>query len=277
VTDEPGAPYSPEAYYDEYPRIEEALQAALSISLSPRGPDVAYDVVDGLGLTAGSTAVDLGCGEGGHALELARRFGFSVHGVDPLGRHIELAKEALAAADERVRGRVRFHVGSAEAIPLHDGSADLVWCREVLYHLADLGDVFAECRRVLRQGGRVVIYQLFATDRLEPGEAEWFWRTGGALPRNADRGHVEASIVAAGFRIEQDIELGSETGEWAEERHGTASRELLAAARLLRDPQRYVQQFGQAAYDIKLGDAFWHVYRMIGKLSNRIYVLGLPD
>jgi hypothetical protein len=97
------------------------------------------------------------------------------------------------------------------------------------------------------------------------------------FPRNADRAHLEASIAAGGLRIEQNIELGSETGEWAEERHGKASRELLAAARLLRDPQRYIAQFGQAAYDIKLGDAFWHVYRMIGKLSNRVYVLGMPS
>jgi hypothetical protein len=128
------------------------------------------------------------------------------------------------------------------------------------------------------RAGRVVIYQVFATDRLEPREAEWFWSTsGGVFPRNADRAHVEASIAAAGFRIEENIELGSETGEWAEEQHGKASRELLAASRLLRDPQRYIAQFGQAAYDIKLGDAFWHVYRMIGKLSNRVYVLAVPN
>jgi hypothetical protein len=61
--------------------------------------------------------------------------------------------------------------------------------------------------------------------------------------------------------------------EWAEERDGKAGRELLAAARLLRDPARYIERFGQAAYDIKLNDAFWFIYRMIGKLTQRIYVL----
>jgi hypothetical protein len=48
---------------------------------------------------------------------------------------------------------------------------------------------------------------------------------------------------------------------------------LLHAARLLRAPERYIAQFGQVAYDIKLGDCLWHIYRMIGKLSPRIYLL----
>jgi hypothetical protein len=44
----------------------------------------------------------------------------------------------------------------------------------------------------------------------------------------------------------------------------------------LRAPERYVGQFGQAAYDIMLGDCLWHVYAMIGKLSRRVYLLSRP-
>ncbi len=44
-------------------------------------------------------------------------------------------------------------------------------------------------------------------------------------------------------------------------------------ARLLRAPDRFIERFGQAAYDIMLADCLWHVYRMIGKLSGRVYVL----
>jgi hypothetical protein len=29
-------------------------------------------------------------------------------------------------------------------------------------------------------------------------------------------------------------------------------------------------------YDIKLADCLWHVYRMIGKLSSRVYLLSAP-
>lgn len=245
--------------------------------MSPRSPDLLYDLIAELGFEAGATVIDLGCGEGGIALELARRFAFAVHGVDPIPRHLELANQALSSADDQVRDRVRLHNGSAEGIPLDDQSVALILCREMLYHVPRLTEAFTECRRVLKLRGRVVIYQLFATDGLEPAEADWLWATSGVIPRNADRSYMEASIAAAGLSIEQQIETGSETMEWAEETRGRASQELLAAARLQRDPNRYIDQFGQAAYDIKLADSLWQIYRLIGKLSQWIYVLGRPD
>jgi hypothetical protein len=48
---------------------------------------------------------------------------------------------------------------------------------------------------------------------------------------------------------------------------------LLWAARLRRDPERYIAQFGRANYEVMLGDCLWHVYAMIGKISRRAYVL----
>jgi len=66
--------------------------------------------------------------------------------------------------------------------------------------------------------------------------------------------------------------LGTEWGEYAEEHYGPAplpAARRPAAAR----PGRYIEQFGAANYDIALGDCRWHIYRMIGKLSGRIYLL----
>jgi hypothetical protein len=62
----------------------------------------------------------------------------------------------------------------------------------------------------------------------------------------------------------------------AEEHSGKVGRKLLHAARLLRDPERYRAQFGEAAYEIMLGDCLWHVYAMLGKLERRVYVLTRP-
>ena len=87
---------------------------------------------------------------------------------------------------------------------------------------------------------------------------------------------VESASVAAGFEIQHRIELGSEFGEYGEESNGGPARRLIHAARLMRDRERYIAKFGQRNYDIMLGDSFWHVYRMIGKLSSRIYLLSSP-
>ncbi len=271
-----GAPDLPwlEQSYDAFPRIEEEFQAVLDSSLHPRGPDLLYDLVAALDLSAGAAAVDVGCGEGAHTLQLAERFGFTVTGVDPVARHLELANEQLtsvAARAPEIGSRVRFVPGAAEALPIADGSADLIWCRDVLVHVADLPRTYVEFCRILRDGGHVLVYQMFAGDRLEPREADSFWKTMGVVPTSADPANTGAAIAAAGLRIADRIEL--DWGEWAEERTGKSSRKLLHAARLLRDPQRYVVQFGQSAYDIMLGDCLWHVYGMIGKLDRRVYLL----
>lgn len=126
--------FSLERAYDDYPRIEEGFQATLDMSLNPRGPEMLYDIVRNLRLPPGAIAVDVGCGEGKQALQLAERFGFAVSGFDPVRRHIELANEARMSAIDRypeVTGLVRFELGTAEALPVDDASVDLVWCRDV--------------------------------------------------------------------------------------------------------------------------------------------------
>ena len=262
-----------EQSYDAFPRIEEVFHTELDKSLHPRGPHVLYDLVGNLELASGSIAVDVGCGEGAHAIELATRFGFDVTGIDPVPRHIELAHGALAALPPGVRGRVRFQLGAAEALPLADRTVELVWCRDVLVHVAELSTAYSEFARVLQPGGRVVVYQMFGADRLQPCEAEWLWKTMGVVPGSADTERTELAISAAGLRVDERLDLGTEWGEWAEEQSGKAGRRLLYAARLLRDPQRYISQFGKSAYEIMLGDCLWHVYGMIGKLDRRVYVL----
>ena len=98
-----------------------------------------------------------------------------------------------------------------------------------------------------------------------------------ALDESLNPRGPEEAFTAAGLEAAESIELGSEVGERIEEDTREASRRLIHAARLRRDPERYIAQFGQKAYDIMLSDCLWHVYRMIGKLSGRVYLLKAPD
>ena len=266
-------PWSLEQAYDAYPRIEEEFSAVLDQSLEPRGPGLLYDLVARLGLGAGAVALDVGCGEGRQALALYQRFGFRVTGIDPVPRHIEVARAAVGPD-----GPV-FEIGTAEDIPAGPGTADLVWCRDVLVHVRDLPHAYAEFRRVLRPGGHVLVYQMFGSELLEPREAAWLWATMGVVPESADPARTEAAIAAAGLRIGERLLIGSEWSEWVEERHHSASRKLLHASRLQRDRASYLERYGQAAYDMMLGDCLWHVYAMIGKLERRVYLLSFdgPD
>ena len=249
--------------YDEYPRIEEEFQAYLDASLDPRGPESLFDVVAGLGVPAGGVALDVGCGEGDEAIELARRFRLAVHGVDPVARNIELA--TMAAEAEGLTASLHFNVGTAEDLPVPDGSVDLVWCKEVMVFL-DLDGAFAELARVLRRGGSGLAYQVITGPRMTDEEARRFWTgdLGYGDARSVRPADVEAAIAGAGLELVERVDFTSEWGEAAQERSGAGGRRLLHAARLLREPQRYIDRFGEANYRIRLNDCLWHVYRMIG-------------
>lgn len=265
-----------EFFYDAYPRLEERFAARLDESLAPRAPSVLLQVVRELGLQPDSLVVDMGCGEGVHAFRLATHFGARVLGIDPVQRHLDLAREARRDQPPEVSGRVSFERGSATSVPLRDGSADLVWCRDVLVHVPDVAAAHAELARVLRPGGFVVAYQMVATPLLAGDEADWLFDVMGVVPASADPRVLDDAIAASGLDVVDTIDLASEWGEWSEEESGRASRALLHLARLLRDPDRYRDEFGDAAYDVMLGDCRWHVYRMAGKLAGRIDVLHKP-
>jgi SAM-dependent methyltransferase len=257
--------------HDAYDLVEEQFNRVLDESLHPVGPDVLYEYVADMGLPGGAVALDVGCGEGEHAVELSRRFGLRVTGIDPVARHVEAARALIRPGDG-----VTFEVGAAESLPAPARSVDLIWCRDVLCLSGDLARAYGEFRRVLRPGGRALVYQMFATSRMEPAEAAFLLPVMGCDPAAMSPGYTEAAISGAGLRIDQRTVLGTEWGEYASERAPNPGRHLLHAARLVRDPDRYIARFGKENYDIKLGDCLWHIYRMIGKLSSRIYVLSAP-
>ena len=98
--------------------------------------------------------LDLGCGTGSSAVELALA-GANVIGVD--GDEDILRR---AAAKARAAGaELDLRRGLADAIPAGEGAVDAVVCSLLWHHLvpADKDAGLRECRRVLRPGGRLVI------------------------------------------------------------------------------------------------------------------------
>lgn len=97
-------------------------------------------------------ALDVGCGTGFLALELAAR-GHRATGID-------LAPAMLAQAREKAAARglsVRFAEGDAEAPPFPAHSFDLVVCRHLLWTLPHPQAALDAWVRLLRPGGRLAV------------------------------------------------------------------------------------------------------------------------
>jgi ubiquinone/menaquinone biosynthesis C-methylase UbiE len=107
------------------------------------------------GVKPGERAMDIGCGTGIYALELAQR-GAHVIGIDPSMEMIAIAREKLRQAG--LTGR--FVCGSAEALPFRSGTVDLALGVTSLCYMHSPDRAIEEMRRVLRPGGRLVLGEL---------------------------------------------------------------------------------------------------------------------
>ncbi|HEY2767846.1 MAG TPA: class I SAM-dependent methyltransferase [Solirubrobacteraceae bacterium] len=97
----------------------------------------------------GASVLDVGCGEGRFASELARA-GRVVVGIDVAHEPLRRARARDSAIDVRL-------VGAEGSWPLQDCTFDALWAGEVIEHVADTAGWLSEARRVLRSGGVIVL------------------------------------------------------------------------------------------------------------------------
>jgi SAM-dependent methyltransferase len=131
------------------------LFAALCFTVGRRGQaDLAIELA---GVGPDDDVVDVGCGPG-VAVRRAAGLARSVVGVDPAPVMLRVAR-ALGGPSRR------YLLGAAEALPLPDDSATVVWSLTTVHHWRDLDAGLREARRVLRPTGRLLAIER----RIEPG------------------------------------------------------------------------------------------------------------
>jgi ubiquinone/menaquinone biosynthesis C-methylase UbiE len=148
---------------DVYARIIKAMEAA-SISpdavtveqLAPLdhfhalGLSATVELADSLPIQSGHHIVDIGCGIGGPARYLAKRFGCRVSGVDITQPFVEAANKLSALL--KMERQVEIELGDGQHLPYGDAMFDGGYTQHVTMNIADRVLFFGEAFRVLKPG-----------------------------------------------------------------------------------------------------------------------------
>ena len=146
----------PVNHHADHPGFSGLAGALFGLVFVVAGRATARLAVDLAGMSTDDRIIDIGCGPG-EAVRLAARRGAAATGVDPAPVMLRIAR--LFTRDSTVQ----WAQGSAEQVPLPDGSATVVWSLATVHHWQDVGAGLRETHRLLVPGGR-----LLAVERQSP-------------------------------------------------------------------------------------------------------------
>jgi ubiquinone/menaquinone biosynthesis C-methylase UbiE len=154
-------------------------------------------------LAASDRVLELGCGLGTN-LTACQRLVQSRETYVGLDLSHEMIRRArLKSRRTALHGRTEFLLGSAVNLPLQDGSFDVVLLSHMIKYLTDaqFSRVLSEARRVLKDGGKIVLWEftLFISLRVSNFIVR---QVGGQKLRSAEE--IRESLGNAGF---QDLRL----------------------------------------------------------------------
>jgi ubiquinone/menaquinone biosynthesis C-methylase UbiE len=157
-----------------------------------------------LSARAGEKMLEIGFGTGHTLVELAETVGPSgrVSGIDLSQKMLEVSRKLIR--EKGLEGRIELICGDALHLPYASETLDGVFTAFTLelFDTPEIPQVLAECRRVLKPGGRLVVVSM---SRVQPGGlmTEIFEWTHRHLPNYLDCRPILArrAVEDAGFRI----------------------------------------------------------------------------
>lgn len=187
-----------------------------------RGRAASLEIVEALGLTADSHVLDLGSGLGGPARTLAELTGCTVTGVDLTSEFCEVA--TAFSQWTGMSDRTRFQVGDATATGLPDAAVHAALTVHVAMNIADKPALYAEAFRVIRPGGRFVVYDVLQG---EGGDVRYPvpWANDVSTSFLATPREMRDLLRAAGFEIISEVDSSDESLAWFQQMRARIERD----------------------------------------------------
>lgn len=122
------------------------------------------------GINAGNRVLDIGCGVGGPAREIAHFTGAHITGLNINDYQISRARQY--AVVHGLQNKQDFVKGDFMNMPLESNTFDACYAIEATPHASSLKGVYAEAFRVLKPGGVFACYEWVLTNKYDPTNPE---------------------------------------------------------------------------------------------------------
>ena len=164
--------------------------------MAPGGEGNVDKLVKGLDIS-GKRVLDIGCGIGGPAFVLARKYDAHVTGIDLEPQLIDRATRR--AAELGLSGQTEFRTVTLGPFPFPDRSFDVVFTSGALTQTEDKPGIVAECFRVLKPGGALTCYDWLKNDGPISDDMRYFFRMEGLTYNLITLAELAQQLVAGGF------------------------------------------------------------------------------
>ena len=143
--------------------------------------------------------LDAGCGVGGSAIFLAENYNCKIKGISLSARQINKAKQNADASN--FEHLLKFEQKDYCKTGFPDNSFDLVWALESVGSASVKADFIKEAKRVLKNGGRLIIADYFKTSNysIEDEKLMKIWLNGWAIADIETAEHFRSELENAGF------------------------------------------------------------------------------
>lgn len=164
--------------------------------MAPGGEGNVDKLVKGLDLT-GKRVLDIGCGIGGPAFVLARKYGAHVTGIDLEPQLIERATRR--ATELGLSDQIDFRAVALGPLPFPDKTFDVVFTSGALTQTEDKSGIVSECFRVLRPGGVLTCYDWLKNDAPISDDMRYFFKMEGLTYNLITLAELGCCMTEGGF------------------------------------------------------------------------------
>lgn len=179
------------------------------------------------GITKDDLVLDVGCGVGGPAREIARFTGCKLIGIN--NNDYQIKRANLYTDREGLSQSVHFVKGDFMNLDFPESTFDKVYAIEATCHAPNLKDCYSQIYKVLKPGGVFAVYEWVMTDKYDENNPEhrkiaYNIEIGDGIPKMYTREVAETALIDSGFEILEQEDLASAedpvpwyyplTGDW---------------------------------------------------------------